>query len=201
MRVRLVAGLCGDGQIDSDEVILRAAARGDAQAVRAAIERFAPLVATLARRMLADPSLFEDAVQEVFIELWKAAPRFDPAAGAARTFVATIAKRRLIDRGRSEGSRVRAVAAAQAATPAQEAAGSDAVLASREDAARATRLIEALPDPQREVVRLSLGRGWSHQRIADHLALPLGTVKTTLRRTIFSLREALAAPAASGGAA
>jgi RNA polymerase sigma-70 factor (ECF subfamily) len=181
----------GPVRIDSDADILRAAATGATPAVRACIERFAPLVVLLARKTLADKALIEDAVQDVFVEIWRNAHKYDPSIASARAFVAMIARRRLIDRGRYEQARIRGVAPLAAAQdrPTREDHSRSTQLA--EDAQRARALIEALPQPQRQVVALALANGWSHQRIADHLGMPLGTVKTVLRRNIFALRSAL----------
>lgn len=183
--------------------MLRRSAMGDHAAVARCIQTFGPMVLAIARQTLADPLVIEDAVQDVFIEIWRSSGRFDPAKGSARTFVATIARRRLIDRGRHEQSRVKGVIGLDAAERPQAGPGSADRLASREDAARAARIIDAMDEPQRTAVKLSLGQGWSHQRISDHLHLPLGTVKSMLRRAVMTLRDALGgapAPAAGGGA-
>lgn len=175
----------------SEGDILRRSAIGDQAAVAECIRVFAPMVLAIARQTLADPLVIEDAVQDVFIEIWRSSGRFDPQKGSARTFVATIARRRLIDRGRHEQSRIKGVVGLEAAERPTGGPTSADRLASREDAQRAARLIEAMGEPQRTAVKLSMGQGWSHQRISDHLNIPLGTVKTMLRRAIMNLREAL----------
>lgn len=177
----------------SDADILVAAGAGDERAVAECIDRFGPLVLSMARQTLADPVFIDDAVQEVFVEIWRSANRFDVTKGSAKTFVATIARRRLIDQGRMAQARIRGVVTTDAIDPADRREDGP-TLASSEEAARAASLINAMPEPQRDIVRLSLGEGWSHQRIADHFAMPLGTIKTILRRSLFSLREALGAP-------
>lgn len=180
----------------SDAEILIGSAAGDARAVVECIDRFGPLVLAMARQTLADPVFIDDAVQEVMVEIWKSSGRFDPSKGSARTFVATIAKRRLIDQGRMAQARIRGVITTDVIDPAARR-DQGPTLASREEAARAADCIDAMNEPQREIVRLSLGEGWSHQRIADHLAMPLGTIKTILRRALGTLREALGGSAAS----
>ena len=87
-----------------DSVLARVGA-GDASAVRDALQRFGGLVWALARRMSANTSDAEDAVQEIFVDVWKSAKKFDPAAGSEATFVAMIARRRLIDRMRARQRR------------------------------------------------------------------------------------------------
>ncbi len=177
----------------SEEALLAGCARGDAGAVASCVRTFAPLVLAIARQTLKDPLLIEDGVHEVFIELWRCAARFDPSKGSARTFVATIARRRLIDRGRYEQARVKGVTGLEGLAEAVRGGVEDGAqrLASREDAERAGRMIDAMGEPQRTAVRLSLGEGWSHQRISDHLRVPLGTVKSMLRSTVLGLRERL----------
>lgn len=180
----------------SDAEILIGSAAGDERAVVECIDRFGPLVLAMARQTLADPVFIDDAVQEVMVEIWKCSGRFDPAKGSARTFVATIAKRRLIDQGRMAQARIRGVITTDVIDPAARR-DEGPTPASREEAARAADCINAMNEPQREIVRLSLGEGWSHQRIADHLAMPLGTIKTILRRALGTLRESLGGSVAS----
>lgn len=168
------------------------AATGDSVAVKLCIERFTPLVLLLARQTLADRSLIEDAVQDVFIEIWRSAGRYDPKIASARAFVAMIARRRLIDRGRYEQVRIRGVAPLAAAEGKPQEAEAFTV-AALDDARRAKELIETMGEPQRQVVKLSLGHGMSHSQIAAALQLPLGSVKTHMRTALQSLRAALGA--------
>ncbi len=82
-------------------MLLQRIAQGDESAVPACLAAYGGLVWSLARRYASDPSDAEDAAQEVFIELWRHAGRFDPAVASEATFVATVARRRLLDRARS----------------------------------------------------------------------------------------------------
>ncbi len=141
----------------------------------------------LARKLLANQSDAEDAVQEAFIEIWRAAPKFDPAVASARAFVAMIARRRIIDRGRIEQRRVRGVVSAEV-LPIAAAAPSGAPLID-DQARKLMGAIEQLRPEQQQAIRLSIGQGWSHQEIADRLGMPVGTVKTHLRRGLLRLRE------------
>lgn len=138
----------------------------------------------LARRVLVNHSETEDAVSEVFAEVWRCAGRYDPAVASSRAFVAMIARRRLIDRGRKEQSRVRGVAPLSAADELQT--GVEVLV--DDDAARATAALSVLPEREREMVRMAVGYGWSQQKIADEFKMPIGTVKTTLRRVMGELR-------------
>jgi RNA polymerase sigma-70 factor (ECF subfamily) len=172
---------------DEGADILARIVAGDQRAVALCVDFFGPLVEMLARRVLVNRSETEDAVSEVFAEIWRSAARYDPAVASSRAFVAMIARRRLIDRGRKEQARVRGVA------PLEAAEGGPGAAAVRidEDAARASALLEQLPDREREMVRMVVGYGWSQQKIADEFKMPLGTVKTTLRRVMGELRAAI----------
>lgn len=158
----------------------------------ACIDRFGPLVWLLARRLLANQSECEDAVQEVFVEIWKSAHRYDPAIASARAFVAIIARRRLIDRGRMAQSRVRGVADVTELGLAEPVRGGPRL---DDQAAGLRAALAELKPEQRELIELSFGQGWTHQQIAERLNQPLGTVKTNIRRGLLRLREILGATA------
>ncbi len=136
----------------------------------------------------------EDAVQEIFIELWKSADRYNPELAAESTFVAMVARRRLIDQRRRVERRV-----AQAPTtpvedidlPADVPQNDPLVVA--DEVSRATEAIRTLPPDQQRVLRLAVCDGWPHQQIADYLKIPLGTVKTHVRRGLIRVRDRLQA--------
>lgn len=180
------------GRIMSDGLLQRVAT-GDTPAVGACIDQYGGLIWSLARRLLIRPTDAEDAVQEVFIELWKKAHLFDPSIGSETTFVAMIARRRLIDRRRRESRRLESDA-----VPIDEAPIPTAVepieSELQDEAARAARALGVLRPEQRSVLQLAVCEGWSHQLIAERLGLPLGTVKTHVRRGLARIREELGAP-------
>ena len=155
--------------------------------MRACIDEYGGLVWSLARRFLADSFDAEDAVQEVFVELWRSAGRYDPAVASEATFVAMIARRRLIDRVRRIGRRPRVsdIDESPPAAPTPPASTDD-------DACRAAAVLETLPEPQQRSIRLAVVHGLSHQQVAEATGLPLGTVKTHIRRGLCRIREALA---------
>jgi RNA polymerase sigma-70 factor, ECF subfamily len=157
--------------------------------VAACIDRFSPLVWLLTRRLLANQAEWEDAVQDVFIEIWKSAHRFDPKIASARAFVAIIARRRLIDRGRMAQARIRSVADVSALGLAEPMESGGPRLDDQAVAVRGA-MAELKPD-QRELIELAFGQGWTHQQIAERLGQPLGTVKTNIRRGLLRLREIL----------
>lgn len=173
--------------------ILHLVATGDAAAVNELTRRYAGLVYALARRMCLNQSEVDDAVQEVFIALWQSAGRYDPSIAAEDTFVSMVTRRRLIDRRRRAIRR-----SAEQATedfsymPDDGDAGEpgDALPVS-EDARLASELLKTLRPEQQKVIRLAVGLGYSHEQISELLGLPLGTVKTHVRRGLIALREAM----------
>jgi len=174
------------------ELVLQRVARGDTQAVAACVDQFGGLIWSLARRLLHSPSEAEDAVQEVFVELWKNASRFDPSIASETTFVAMIARRRLIDRRRRHARRSDSEAVPVDDLPIEAPAEPERVEL-HDEAARAVAALEQLKPEQRNVLRLAVCHGWPHQLIADRLGLPLGTVKTHVRRGLIKVREELEA--------
>lgn len=178
----------------ADSILGRVAA-GEAQAVEECLHRYRNLVWSLARRLSADFADAEDAVQEVFIELWRNADRFDPTVASEATFVTTIARRRLIDRRRRRGRGLETVPIGDEPLP-DPAATSDEVEI-REEAARVRQAMQQLRPEEQHVLRLSLEQGLSQGEIAAVAQLPLGTVKTHARRGLVRLRHLLGvAPAA-----
>ena len=179
------------------EALLPRVAVGDRDAVEACLERYGNLVWSLARRLTSNRTDAEDAVQEIFIDLWTHAARFDPDKASETTFVAMVARRRLIDRLRRSGREpsMEEIEAADQVAPVDAAAD----LIHRDEAARARKLIEALRPEQRRVIKLSVFHGHTHQSIADKLNLPLGTVKTHLRRGLLRVRDGLQAARAGSG--
>lgn len=170
--------------------ILQRVAAGEPGAASACIDRFSGLVWSLARRLCADQSDSEDAVQEIFIDLWKSAERFDASIASETTFVAMIARRRLIDRGRKRQRRPQQATIPDmlAAPPARED-----VAEVSEESIIAKRVFERLRPEQQQVLQLAIRHGQSHEQIATGTGLPLGTVKTHARRGLIKLRELLAA--------
>lgn len=168
------------------QTLLQRVAAGEQAAVRETIERYGSLVWSLARRHLGTSSEAEEVVQEVFVQLWQQAARFDPTLGSEQTFVALIARRRLIDRARSRARRPRPEEIQESAV----AAAADRV-ADADDVARAAEALGALGVEQQRVIRLSVHHGLSHEEIATATGLPLGTVKTHIRRGLMRVREML----------
>ena len=182
---------------DKEPLLARVAA-GDQEAVNACLNQFGNLVWSLARRFTASQADAEDAVQEVFIDLWSSAARYDSDKASETTFVAMLARRRLIDRLRKSKRQPNMEELSSAADFPQPELHPDIAL--QDDAARAARLIRTLKPEQQQVIKLAVYEGHTHQSIADALQIPLGTVKTHLRRGLLKVREAmLMSDAKSGG--
>ena len=172
------------------ETLLQRVARGDQSAVRGVMDAFGGLVWSLARRFCANQTDAEDATQEIFLDVWRSAARFDPAVASEATFVAMIARRRLIDRARKAGRRPNE----QTLVEPTLTDGGDAVSRRAElgdEVTRAARALERLTAEQQKVLKLSIYRGLSHEKIAEATGMPLGTVKTHARRGLIRLRELL----------
>lgn len=167
--------------------LLGRVAAGEAEAVRECLARYGGLVWSIARRF--DPAEAEDAVQEVFLDLWKSADRFDPLIASEPAFVTMIARRRLIDRRRSRGRRPALDAAASSELPAMIDPGNRPDVCA--EASQAARALATLRPEQRQVLLLATCHGLSHGEIASQTGLPLGTVKAHVRRGLLSIRAAL----------
>lgn len=170
--------------------LLARVASGESSAMAECLDRYGGLVWSLARRHLSSHTDAEDAVQEIFIELWRVADRYEPSTASEPAFIATVARRRLIDRRRRQDRRVVAGPLADL-DPAEPSAAAPEWLQICEEASLARRALGELSSDQQEVLTLALEKGCSQTEIADRLALPLGTVKTHARRGLIRLRELL----------
>jgi RNA polymerase sigma-70 factor, ECF subfamily len=169
-------------------VLLQRVAAGERTAMEECLGQFGPLVWAAARRFLGNSPEAEDVVQEIFIELWRKADRYEPALGSEVTFIMTLTRRRLLD-ARRRWARQPEVTPLDDAT--EVAAEPMALEGPDDEAMRALAALRALPAEQQRVLELSLRDGFSHGEIAARLTMPLGTVKTLLRRGLGRLRQAL----------
>lgn len=162
------------------EALLVRIARGDADAVGACLERYGAMVWSVVSKGWKDFSTIEDLVQEIFIDVWKSAGRFDPERASEATFIATIARRRVIDRRRRVG-RSPELELIEEHEVGQE--DSELALVDLGDEAQLAHeaLGELKPD-QRRVILMSVVDGLTHSEIATATGIPLGTVKSHIRR-------------------
>ncbi|MER3431477.1 MAG: RNA polymerase subunit sigma-24 [Blastocatellia bacterium] len=171
------------------QTILERIAAGDQTAVQECLKAYGGLVWSLALRMLRVREDAEDAVQEIFVDIWKNAGRFDSVLASEATFIAMIARRRLIDRLRHSQRRINADSLDDIV--AEPSSRSDLSLQTNVEAREAAKALDQLRPEQRQVLQLSIVNGMSHQEIADATGMPLGTVKTHARRGLLQIREIL----------
>lgn len=181
----------------NDMPILPRIAQGDKSAVEDCLDQYSGLVWSLARRACATLADAEDAVQDIFVELWQKADRFDASKASEKTFIATIARRRLIDRYRRDARAVDTVnIESQNVEIAEVQLAPAAELA--DEAAKAANCLRKLPPKQQDVLKLSIHSGHSHSKISQLLSIPVGTVKSYARRSLLELRKCMARPATDG---
>jgi RNA polymerase sigma factor (sigma-70 family) len=180
------------------DYVLRRIADGDSSAVRECIERYGALVWSLSRRLSRTAADAEDATQEIFLHIWRSAHRFDESKGSEKVFIAMIARRRLIDRLRKtaaepaveySGDLFESIAGADPGTACETAS----------EAEQAAHALAELKPEERQVLELGLLQGLTQSEISHRMALPLGTVKSHMRRGLIRVREFMAIDADRAG--
>lgn len=170
--------------------VLDRVAQGDSRAVRECIDRFGALVWSIARRLTCTPADTEEAVQEIFADLWRCAARYRSEQGSEEVFITMIARRRLIDRMRRAAHRGHARASDDNDSLGWGASGSLANVCDEAQGAR--RVIMRLRPELRVVLELGVLHGLSHMEIAHRLKMPLDTVTTLMTRGLIQVREFMA---------
>ncbi len=175
-------------------VLIGRVARGDDAAFAALYDSAAPAVFGVVRRVVRDPAQSEEVTQEVLLEIWRTASRFDGARGSASTWLMTVAHRRAVDRVRSATAAAERELRATSTLGEEANTGYDVVaeeVEARLDAQRVRRCLDSLTELQRESVTLAYYGGYTHREVADLLGAPLGTVKTRMRDGLIRLRDCL----------
>jgi RNA polymerase sigma-70 factor, ECF subfamily len=174
----------------ADLSLMQRVAANDESAIAELYDRFGSLVFRMAYQCMPSRSEAEDAVQEVFIRLWRTASRYDDSRSALVTWVMLISRRHLVDKLRRNKARLRTTSLDQ---PAASAAESRAQGASRLDVQEKMKVlmqrIDQLPELQRTVVTRAYLGGQTLRQIGEELDTPLGTVKSALSRALVRLRE------------
>jgi RNA polymerase sigma-70 factor (ECF subfamily) len=171
--------------------LLERVAAGDQQAFSALYDAVAPRIFGLVKRLLVDHAQSEEVTQEVFLEIWQTAPRFDANRGAAMSWILTMAHRRAVDRVRAaQASRDRDTKVG-IRDYAREYDTVSETIEIRIENERVQRAMERLTELQRQAVTLAYYGGYSHSEVAQLLSIPIGTVKTRLRDGMIRLRDEL----------
>ena len=172
----------------SDEALVALVARGEEDALAALYDRFGRTAYGLALRVVRDPALAEDVVQEAFLSLWRTAGRFVPERSRAGTWLLTLVHRRAVDLVRREERR--RVEPLELAPEASDATAQEAPWL-RLERERVQAALARLPDAQREAIELAYYGGFTQAELADRLGQPLGTIKSRMFAGLARLGELL----------
>jgi RNA polymerase sigma-70 factor (ECF subfamily) len=178
----------------SDQELLDLIARGNQQAVRALYGRYGRLVHGMALQVLGDESAAEEVTQDVFLRVWEKAGTYHAEKAKVSTWLMRVARNRAIDVARQRGTASSRTATAwdELESVADTGAPDPAEGASRGHCTEEVRsALAALPDEQRRALGLAFFQGLTHQRIAESLGEPLGTVKTRIRDAMRKLRGSI----------
>ena len=193
---RALRAVDGDAAVvDGSDAALRRAARGDEQAFLEVYDRHSAMVYGIALRVVRDPQLAEDVAQEAFVDAWRLATRFDPGKGSARSWLATIAHRKAVDRVRSEQSRRTREERDAQRQPAPVVVDVADEVEDTLERRRVHDALDVLTDAQREAVTLAYYGGRSYREVAVLLDVPEGTIKTRIRDGLIKLRDRMGADA------
>lgn len=176
----------------SDETLLQRAGTGDTRAFEQLYDRLSPRLLGLLRQMLDDTEA-EDVLQEGFLYLWDHARDFDPSRSRAFTWSVMIFRHKAIDRMRALGRRSRLMDAAAVEQAVLETAsvGTAETVDMKDRQKQVHAALNELPGDQRKLIEFAFLKGLTHHAIAESLGLPLGTVKTNIRRGLLRLRDLL----------
>jgi RNA polymerase sigma-70 factor (ECF subfamily) len=178
-------------QTEGAEHLLQAVAKGDEAAFGQLYDLVAARAFGLIRRVLRDVAQAEEVTQEVMVEVWRTAARFDPTRGSATAWVFTIAHRRAVDRVRSEQAgteRVRRLIPEPEQTPHDLVVEEATAQIERQ---QVRRCLKNLTDLQREAITLAYYGGYTYNEVAQLLNAALPTVKTRMRDGLIRLRDCL----------
>jgi len=174
-------------EAENQKNLLTEVATGDSKSFEELTKKYGNLIWSIARRYLSNQAEAEDAVQEIFLALWQSASRFDANKGSEITFIATIARRRLID-GLRKNNKHKILQSIDDSI-SHDVFQQKSNLEKNAELSLAIGILETLEKKDQELLSLSIYQGYSHVEIAKLLNLPLGTVKTKIRRNLMKIRE------------
>jgi RNA polymerase sigma-70 factor (ECF subfamily) len=170
---------------------LRAAAGGDRMALRDVFDRTSAKLMGICLRILKDREEAEDVLQEVYVSIWSRAGTFDPGKASAITWLATIARNRAIDRLRSRRSRAGSAPVEEIMELADDRPDGFAVVAAKDEGERIHHCLSTLEGKSQEMIRVAFFDGLSYSDLAARAGVPLGTMKSWIRRGLQRLRDCL----------
>jgi len=183
--------------VTDEQLMLQITHKNDA-ALAMLLERHMPLLRTIVSRMINNNADVDDLMQQIFLEIWNQAERYDEQKGKALGWIVTLARRRAIDKLRKRQAyfrveeRLRAETEHDAEhTPTSQNADAEAVNADHSEILQ--RVISTLPEPQQEAIQLAFYKGMSQREIASITGIPLGTIKTRIELAVRKVRNALLA--------
>jgi RNA polymerase sigma-70 factor, ECF subfamily len=180
------------------EALLRRVARGDSAAFATVYDLTKARVYGLVTRVVRDPGYSEETTQEVYLEVWRTASRYDPAKGSALAWLLTMAHRRAVDRVRAEQagstreSRYGAANSEPGSTAAHDPVADSAIAG--DERRRVTQCLDALSDAQRQCIELAYYQGLTYNEVSQRLAANLSTIKSRIRDALRGLRNCLDVP-------
>jgi len=178
-----------------DQEMIARIGRRDQSAFSALYDRLSGPLYSLAMKMLGDPAEAQDALQDVFLQIWSRAGTYDPEQSSVFSWTVLLTRSRVIDRMRARGRRSRVVVAstedASTAADASTVESAADTAEKNDEAVRVRYVLNNLPSEQREAIEMAFFEHLSHHEIAARLGQPLGTVKARIRRGLLKLRQRL----------
>lgn len=183
----------GDKPLQDDDITscIQRCGRGDRAALRLLFDSEAPRMIGVAERILRRRALAEEAMQDAFVQVWRRAERFDPGLGSGRTWIYTILRNRSLNILRDE-SRTELTGETEPFDGASEEDDPETIVVKLGEASRLRACLDKLEPNRRQAVVLAYAKGLSHGELAGRLGLPLGTIKSWIRRSMLALKECLA---------
>jgi RNA polymerase sigma-70 factor, ECF subfamily len=182
------AGMPNDSADDTTRLLLRCA-DGDREAFRALYDRWSGRLHGIALRITRQTALAADATHDAFVQVWQQAHRFDPSRGSAEVFLISLVRYRALDIVRKSA---REIPGYEPDERPDEAPDALEQLVGNVEGAALYRCLGMLEPERRQLVMMAFVDGLSHSELAEKLSVPLGTVKSWIRRSLLSLRECLA---------